>query len=138
MVTIDDPTRLTEAERNVQQIAGRASIYAMLNILTLLVVDAWALGQLRGLQGMTETTFFGIAMSAPTMRIFAIAVLGLSLAFKVQFSLKTFRFASQAAAAATPTGEQAYLGNARGAKITTILCGLASAIVIVVGYLLAN
>jgi PAT family beta-lactamase induction signal transducer AmpG len=138
IVTIDDPTRLTEAERNVQQIAGRASIYAMLNILTLLVVDAWALGQLRGLHGVAETTFFGIALSASAMRIFVIAVLGLSFALKVQFSLKTFGFASQAAAAAAPTGEKAYLGNARGAKITTILCGLVSASVLVVAYLLAN
>ncbi|MBE2214254.1 MAG: hypothetical protein IAE82_10320 [Opitutaceae bacterium] len=138
IVTIDDPTRLTEAERQVQAIAGRASIYAMLNILTLLIVDAWALGQLRGLHGVAETTFFGIALSASAMRIFALAVLGLSFAFKVQFSLKTFRFAAQAAAAAAPTGEKAYLGNARGAKITTILCGLVSAIVLVVAYLLAN
>lgn len=138
IVTIDDPSRLSEAERNVQQIAGRASIYAMLNILTLLIVDAWALGQLRGLHGVSETTFFGVALSAPAMRMFAIAVLGLSLALKVQFTLKTFRFASQAALAAGPSGEKAYLGNARGARITTILCGLVSAAILVVAYLLVN
>ena len=40
VVTVDDPTRLTAVELAVQALAGRASIFAMLNILTILVVDA--------------------------------------------------------------------------------------------------
>ena len=138
IVTIDDPTRLTEAERQVQQVAGRASIYAMLNILMLLVVDAWALGKLRGLHGVTEVTVLWFTVSAAAMEMFALAIVGLSLAFKVQFSIKTFRYAAQAAGAAAAIGETAYRGNARGAKITTVLCGLVSVVVLVVAYLLAQ
>jgi len=138
IVTIDDPSRLSEPERRVQVIAGRASIPAMVNILMLLVADAWALGKLHEIHSGLPTSFFGIPFGAETMRIAAIAVIGLSLAFKVQCSWKTFRFAAEATAAAAPTGEKAYLANARGAKITTILCGLASAAVVYVAYHLAT
>ena len=138
IVTVDDPTRLTPAERTVQLIAGKASIFAMLNILVILIADAWALGRLRELHEAAQATFMGIGVSVEGMRIFALAVLGLSLAFKAQFSIKTFRYAAQAAREAAPSGERAYLGNARGAKITTILCALVSLAVLYVAYALAR
>ncbi len=137
IVTIDDPSRLSEAERTVQVTAGRASVFAMLNILAILIADAWGLGRLRELHGATEASFLGISMDVGTMRILALAILGLSLAFKVQCSIKTFRIARQAAREAAPTGEKTYLGNARGAKITTVICGLASIVVLGVAYVLA-
>jgi PAT family beta-lactamase induction signal transducer AmpG len=138
IVTIDDPSRLTTDEREVQKIAGRASIFAIMNLLCILVADAWALGKLHEIHSGVPTTFFGIPLEAATMRIAAVAMLGLSLAFKVQCSVKTFGLAAEAARAAAPTDERAYLGNARGAKVTTLLCGLVSVVVMMVAYGLAS
>jgi MFS transporter, PAT family, beta-lactamase induction signal transducer AmpG len=124
-------------ERTVQGIAGKASIFAMLNILTILIVDAWALGALRGLDGSAETSFLGVAIATEKMRIFALAILGLSFAFKMQFSLKTYSLSHHAHAVAAPSGEKAYAGNARGAWITTLICGVTSALVLFIAFQLA-
>ena len=111
-LTVDDPTRLTSVERAVQLLAGRASIFAMLNILTILLVDAKILGSLQGQAAGTGRTQF-------------ILLLGVAAA-KIFFGWRTFQLAGEAAAAAGATGEKAYLGNARGAKIATLVCGAAT------------
>lgn len=116
MVTVDDPTRLNAVERTVQGISGRASIFAMLHILVILVVDAKILGSLQGHTGNAKTQFM--------------LLLG-SLAVKLFFTWRTFSLAGEAAKAAGPTGEKNYLGNARGAKIATGICLLVSAGVLV-------
>jgi PAT family beta-lactamase induction signal transducer AmpG len=110
VVTIDDPTRLDAVEKTVQALSGRASIYAMLNILTILIVDAKILGSLQGLAAGSGRGQFGLLL--------------LVVAMKGYFAWQTFRFADAALAAASPTGENNYLGNARGAKIATVVCGV--------------
>jgi PAT family beta-lactamase induction signal transducer AmpG len=110
MVTVDDPTRLSAAEKTVQKLSGRASIYAMLNILTILIVDAKILGSLQGQPAGSGKPQF-------LMLLGVVAVKGF-------FAARTYSFASQAAVAAGPAGEKNYLGNARGAKIATLVCGV--------------
>lgn len=112
MVTADDPTRLSPGERAVQVSAGRASIYAMLNVLTILVIDAKILGALQGREtGGGQVPF---------------ALLVASGALKVFLGWKTFAIAAEAATLAKANSEGVYVKNARGAKIATMLCGLAS------------
>jgi len=136
-VTIDDPSRLSVVERAVQLVAGRASIFAMLNILMILIVDAWLLGALRNLSAVEGRTYFGVFFATAALRYVYLGVLAVSVLVKLNFTLKAFRFAREAAATAAPAGETAYLGNARGAKITTVLCGLASGLVLFVAVRLA-
>lgn len=116
LVTVDDPTRLSAVEQSVQKIAGTASIFAMLNILTILIFDAKILGSLQGQAPGSGQTQFALLLG----------VLGV----KGFFSWRTFALAGAAAAAARPTGEKNYLGNARGAKIATMICGLVSLLVL--------
>jgi len=119
LVTVDDPTRLTAVEHAIQRIAGRASIFAMLNILTILIFDAKILGSLQGLARGTGRTQF-------------VLLLGV-LAVKGFFTWRTFALARNAAALALPTGEKNYTGNARGAKIATLICAAASLAIMAFG-----
>jgi len=116
LITVDDPSRLTKVEREVQVLSGRASIFAMLNILTILIVDAKILGSLQGQTGSSKTQFMLLVGSALV---------------KLFFSWSTFSLAGKAAAIATPAGEKNYLGNARGARMATIICALVSIAVLV-------
>jgi PAT family beta-lactamase induction signal transducer AmpG len=108
IVTIDDPSRLSSNEQNVQRVSGRASIYAMLHLLTILLIDTKILGALQGKTAGTGMTQF-------------LLLVGVALV-KVVFATRTFTLAGQAAVLAGPTQEQNYLANARGAKIATLLC----------------
>lgn len=108
IVTVDDPSRLSQVECTVQQLAGRASIFAMLNILTLLIVDAKILGSLQGQAAGTGLPQLFLLLAAGAMKLF--------------FSWRTYALAGEAAVAAGPAGEKNYLGNARGAKIATLVC----------------
>ena len=121
-ITADDPTVLGPAERAVQLLAGRASIYAMLNILTLLLADAKILGSLQG-------------KAAGTGKLQFIFLLGTTV-LKVFLSVRTFQLAAKAAAASV-SAPNAYAGNARGAKITTGLCGLVTLLVLAFGVRMA-
>ncbi|HXQ82035.1 MAG TPA: MFS transporter [Opitutaceae bacterium] len=116
MVTIDDPTRLGAAERTVQALAGRASIYAMLSILAILILDAKILGSLQG-------------RSAGNGKIQFALLLGVVL-LKGYFAWRTYSLASEAAAIAGPAAEANYLGNARGAKIATLICAVVTVCVL--------
>ncbi|MCV2370459.1 MFS transporter [Roseateles oligotrophus] len=111
-VTVDDPTRLTAQEQQVQSLAGRASMFAMLSILTLLIVDAKVLGSLQG-----------AAPGAGGLQL--LLLLGLLLP-KLYFARRCFTLAARAAEVAAPCGERHYLGNARGAKIATLICAAVS------------
>jgi len=118
-LTVDDPTRLTPVERTVQLLAGRASVFAMLNILTILLFDAKILGSLQGQARGTGGTQFALLLGVAAVKIF--------------FGWRTFQLAGEAAAVAGPAGEKAYLGNARGAKIATLVCGAATLAVLAFG-----
>ena len=115
-VTIDDPSRLGAGERSVQRSAGRASIYAMLNVLMLLIVDAKILGSLEG--------------APPGSGRFQLALLAGSAALKGFLTVRSLRHGAAARAQALAIGETAYAGNARGARIATLLCAAASCAVV--------
>jgi PAT family beta-lactamase induction signal transducer AmpG len=108
MVTVDDPTRLGEDEKRIQALAGRASIYAMLNILTTLIVDARILGTLQGQAAHTGMTQFLLLLGVVVLKGF--------------FAMRTFGLAAEAARAAAASGEAHYVGNAKGAKVATLIC----------------
>jgi PAT family beta-lactamase induction signal transducer AmpG len=116
-LTLDDPSRLNAVEQDVQRIAGRASMFAMLSILTILIVDAKVLGSLQG--------------AAPGAGMTQLLVLLALLLPKAFFARRTFTFAAQAAAVAALGAEQNYLGNAKGAKIATLICAAVSLAVLV-------
>ncbi len=115
-LTADDPDLLTESQRKVQLLAGRASIYAMLNILTLLLADAKILGTLQGK---------AVGTGLPQL----LWLLG-TAALKVFFAMRTFQLAHAAAEEAGRGGDTVYLRNARGAKITTGVCGIVTLLVL--------
>ena len=117
MVTVDDPTRLTEVERTVQSLAGRASVYAMLNILTILIVDAKILGSLQGRGDSSGKVQFMLLLAVVALKGF--------------FGWRTFSLASEAASVAVPAQEIHYLRNAKGAKVATMICAVISACVLV-------
>jgi PAT family beta-lactamase induction signal transducer AmpG len=118
-ITADDHTQLTPAQLRVQSMAGRASIYAMLTLLTLLIADANILGTLQGKHGgAAKWQFWALIASALLKTFFAIKALG---------------GAAEATAVAATTGEKIYVRNARGARITTYLCALASVAVLAFG-----
>ncbi len=115
-ITVDDPTRLTPAERAVQLIAGRASIYAMLSILVILLLDAKIMGSLQNrAPGTGQLSFYLLLASA---------------ALKLLLAQRTFKFAAEATAEGARTNETVYVRNARGAKIATIACGVVTVAVI--------
>ena len=119
LLTVDDPTRLTPVERSIQLLSGRASVFAMLNILTLLLVDAKILGSLQGQVAGTGMTQFALLLGVAAVKAF--------------FSWRTFQLAGEAAVAAGPPGEKNYLGNARGAKIATLVCAAGTIAVLAFG-----
>ncbi|MCV2360539.1 hypothetical protein LNV08_16310 [Paucibacter sp. TC2R-5] len=116
-LTVDDPTRLSAVEQEVQAIAGRASMFAMLGILVILIADAKVLGSLQGGEpgtGLTQLLLL-LALLCP----------------KAFFARRTFVLAAQAARLAGPTGEKHYSGNAQGAKIATLISAAVSLAVLV-------
>jgi PAT family beta-lactamase induction signal transducer AmpG len=120
VITPDDATRLSEVERLIQRIAGRASTYAMLNILVILLLDAKILGTLQGkVEGTGQTQFMFLLGSA---------------ALKIFLAQLTFKHARLASVEAASSGEVTYLGNARGAKIATFICTGVSVAILVFGY----
>jgi PAT family beta-lactamase induction signal transducer AmpG len=120
VITPDDPTRLSEAEQVVQRTAGRASVYAMINILTILILDAKILGSLQGKAAGNGRIEFGLLAACAVLKLF--------------FSLRTFKFANQALAESAACPGNAYLANARGAKIATWICAVVTVIILFTGY----
>jgi PAT family beta-lactamase induction signal transducer AmpG len=111
-ITVDDPTRLTPAERGVQLLAGKASIYAMLMILVILLLDAKVLGSLQDREpGQGQLQFWLLVGSA---------------VLKAYLGWKTFAVAAHAATEAARTGETVYVRNGRGAKIAVLICAVVS------------
>lgn len=118
-LTPDDPTRLSPIERAAQLLTGRASIYAMLNILVLLIVDARILGSLQGKTAGEGKVQFALLLGTALLKAF--------------LSYRTFQLAAQNAAEARRSGETPFSGNARGAKIATLICAVATLAVLVFG-----
>ena len=107
-ITHDDPDRLTATEIAVQRQAGRASLYAMLHILIILMLDTSAIGAIKSNPGATTALALVIAGSA----------------VKVALLVLTLRHAAKARAASRVAPGSVYLGNARGA-ITASLIAMA-------------
>jgi PAT family beta-lactamase induction signal transducer AmpG len=146
VVHLDDPEQLSADTRQVQLLAGRASIYAMLQILVILMLDTMVLGWIHELHSGSSMGFiprFVVLIASPIPGASAHpgvlfwAVLILFAVLKVGLAIRSFRLAGQAVAAAAPIGETNYAGNARGARIATLLCLAISAVVIALGAKLA-
>jgi len=124
VVTDDDPSRLTLRQRRTQRIAGRASIYAMLQLLLILIVDTRILGQMQAQDGGS-----GVVL---------LAALGLCALLKSWLCGKTWRWARLARRVGGGIDLHAYRRNARGALAASGLAGIASVVVLVVGCGLAR
>jgi len=122
-ITVDDPTRLTPAQRAVQTIAGRASIYAMANILVILIFDSKVLGSLQDREPGAGTIPFALLLASAAGKLF--------------LTRRVFRVAREAMAAADAAGDDIYRRNATGAKVATAICAVVSAGVLVLGVRLA-
>ncbi len=118
VITHDDPTRLSASQRAVQLIAGRASIYAMLCILTLLIVDAKLLGEVQLRGAGNATLWFWLLVG--------------SAGLKAVLAVRAFALANQAQAEGAKTGETVYVRNARGAKIATLVALVLTVVVVAV------
>jgi PAT family beta-lactamase induction signal transducer AmpG len=146
VITVDDPTRLGEGERAVQLIAGRASMFAILNVLSILVLDAMILGWMHGNLHGTSPGFLaeiflslgglipGVAAGAG--QIFFGVLVGCAL-LKAWLSWRAVTIAREAIAEADARGEKNYRGNARGAIVATVVCGLMTIVILYVGAKLA-
>jgi PAT family beta-lactamase induction signal transducer AmpG len=125
VVTVDDPSRLTDDQREVQRVAGRASLFATLAILAVLVVDAWFLGKLQ---------LGGEASSAAPLYFGGLLV---AIGLKAYLAQRTFQAAKEAEERAARIGDTVYAGNAKGAKIAASLALVGSIAVLYVGVRLA-
>jgi PAT family beta-lactamase induction signal transducer AmpG len=125
VITDDDPSRLSLRQRKLQRIAGRASVYAMLQLLVILIVDAKILGQLQeAAAGQGGTLLTMLAASA---------------LFKAWLSWRTWQWARMARRARAGGCEvEPYRGNARGALIATGLASASSIGMLVIGCRLAG
>jgi PAT family beta-lactamase induction signal transducer AmpG len=131
VITVDDPTRLSPGELTVQAIAGRASMFAILHVLALLVLDAMVLGWLHGnmhgtAPGFVAKGFLGIGglipgITANAGQIFYGVLIGCAL-LKAWLAWKCVRIARHAIDEAAAHGETNYRGNARGAIAATVVC----------------
>jgi PAT family beta-lactamase induction signal transducer AmpG len=142
VITVDDPTRLSAGELEVQRIAGRASMFTILNVLSILVLDAMILGWLHGNLHGTAPGFFakiflfiagvipGVAASAG--QVFYAVLVGCAL-MKAWLGWKSVHIARGAIAEADMRGEKNYRGNARGAIVATAICGVLSVAVLYFG-----
>ncbi len=120
-VTVDDPSRLSPLQRKLQRIAGRASIYAMLQVLVILVVDARILGR------MQET--------GAGDRGVLLALLWLSVLGKAWLSWRAWQWAGVARRAGAARAEtQPYRNNARGALVASAVAWAGSVGVLLLGY----
>jgi PAT family beta-lactamase induction signal transducer AmpG len=125
VITVDDPTLLTPDQRRIQTLAGRASMFAMLNILVILLLDRQFLGWLKE------------ADAGSSMRPVYFLLLVASAALKVFLTLRVFRVAKETANEAARVGETVYLKNAKGANVATFVCAVVSLAVLALGAVLA-
>lgn len=142
-ITDDDATRLDSLQRTVQHNAGRASMFATLNILSILVVDAMLLGWINTLNKGMELSFLGrmvvkIANLIPGVHAHPNQVIFTLMAacvlLKLYLAWKTFSIARLAYAQLPGETLNPYRRNARGAKIATLACLAATAAILVFGY----
>ena len=132
-ITPDDPTRISPAEHAVQKLAGRASMFAMLGILVILVLDARCLGWLQGATpGPVQVDFkllwllplnFNTGLSVGQIVLALVSLLAL---LKLYLALKVFGYAKRVTAESATCPGNAYRGNARGAKIAVLLTAAAT------------
>jgi MFS transporter, PAT family, beta-lactamase induction signal transducer AmpG len=126
VVTVDDPSRLSPEQREVQGLAGRASLFATLAVLAVLVIDAWCVGKLRVAdEGHGGSTFmyFGFLVA--------------NFCLKAYLIQRTFGIAKQAADVAKRIGDTIYVANGKGAKVAAVLAGAIGTIIFAVGAKLA-
>jgi PAT family beta-lactamase induction signal transducer AmpG len=114
VITVDDPTVLTAQQREIQRLAGRASIYAMLAILVVLIADSRFLGSLRESEAHSSWRV-----------VYFVVLLGCA-AVKAVLVVTALRAAKVTTDAAERVGDTVYVRNARGAMWATWICAAAS------------
>ncbi len=124
VVTVDDPSQLSSRQLEIQRIAGRASIYALLHVLMILIVDARILGALQqstdGNNGVSLAMLVGSAL------------------VKAWLSWRAWQWASTARRTGGGEADVApYLGNAKGAMVATGIAAAAGLAILYVGFRLA-
>jgi PAT family beta-lactamase induction signal transducer AmpG len=102
-ITVDDPTVLTPGQREIQRLSGRASIYAMLSILVVLIADSRFLGSLRE------------AEAHSSWRVVYLVVLVGFAALKGVLTVFALRAVKETKQAAARAGDTVYVRNAQGA-----------------------
>jgi hypothetical protein len=119
-VTVDDPGRLTEQQRAVQRTAGKASFFATMSILTVLVIDAWCVGKIQNAshEGSSTAVYLGVLLA--------------SLALKGYFTARVLGLAKLATEDGQRIGEGAYSANAKGARVANYLALAVSLIMLAV------
>ena len=116
-ITPDDPSELTAGAREVQVLAGRASIYAMLGVLTVLLIDAKILGSLEGGAAGGGRVQFYLLLGSAVLKLF--------------LAQRTYRYAREASTVAVRVEDTVYWRNGRGALIATALVAIVSVLVLV-------
>jgi MFS transporter, PAT family, beta-lactamase induction signal transducer AmpG len=121
MITVDDPSRLTPAQINIQHTAGRSAMFAMLMTLSFLVIDAFLLGKL-------QTTEGGPAPSP----VFFWLLVG-NVALKLYLAAQSWTASTAALEEAKRHQDSTYSSNATGSRIVVILCFLVTPVVLYLG-----
>ena len=117
----------------MQKLAGRASMFAMLGILVILVLDARCLGWLQGATPGSVQVDFKLLWLVPlnfntglSVGQIVLALVSLLALLKLYLGLKVFGYAKRVAAESAACPDNPYRGNARGAKIAVLLTGAAT------------
>jgi PAT family beta-lactamase induction signal transducer AmpG len=103
VITVDDPVVLTNEQRQVQGKAGRASIYAMLSILVILIADSHFLGSLREAEAHSQWRV-----------IYLVILVGFAVC-KGLLTMQTMGAVRETKALARRVGDTVYVRNAQGA-----------------------
>ncbi len=119
MVTIDDPTRLSAGQLEIQSVAGRAAMFAMLMVLGVLLVDANLLGWLQPTDA-----------EEPSMVLYVL-LLG-NIGLKGFLGVKSWQASSEALGLCEKHTDITYRSNATGSRIVVGLCAAATAGVVAV------
>jgi PAT family beta-lactamase induction signal transducer AmpG len=125
-ITPDDPSLLTAEQRHAQKLAGRASMFAMGNVLVILLFDASLLGALREADPKSSA-----------IRVIYLALLVVLAAGKGALSVFGLRAIQSALDHSARVGDTVYAANAKGARVVTFICAAVTVCVLALAVKLA-
>jgi MFS transporter, PAT family, beta-lactamase induction signal transducer AmpG len=121
LVTVDDPSRLTSQQIEVQGVAGRAALFAMLTVLAVLLLDANLLGWLQPSSDGGK----------PSMVLFVLLLANIGL--KGFLGQRCWKASSRALELCAKYSDTTYRSNATGSRLVVGLCAAATVCVVAVG-----